>query len=78
MTYQTLLYEAKKIDEQFGWDYAENILFKSGELENPTDAMEAFNKFQIPDLPWIATMQRIENNEVIDEEMFDSSVIKEE
>lgn len=75
-TYQTFLYKAKKINDTFGWDY-DVILFQSPVFNNPTDAMMAFNNNPITEENWIATIQEIEQGKVIDEEIFDSSVLLE-
>lgn len=41
----------RKKDERFGSEFGNIILFQSKEYENPADAMEEFNKFELPDKP---------------------------
>jgi hypothetical protein len=74
--YQTALYSAKFINTRFGWDY-DTLIFESKTYDNPTDAMLEFNQEAIVITKWIATIKTIVDGEVLAEEIFDSTVIKE-
>lgn len=76
MKYKTMVYEGEKFDEKFGWEFGNVILFESPEFGNPAQAMDAFNKFELPDKPWFAYMRVLENGEIVDEQMFDTSTVK--
>lgn len=76
LQYQTFLYKAVFTGEQFGWDYG-IVIFKSALHSNATDAMVEFNNYPITEPHWMATMQELENGEVLDEQLFDSSVLSE-
>jgi len=69
--FQTALYNAIRV-KKYGWDYS-TLIFESGIRENPTEVMHELNGFSFPDGPWMATMRVIENNEIIEEDLFDSS-----
>ena len=71
-----MVYEGEKYDEKFGWDFGKVILFQSSEHDNPSDAMDEFAKFQLPNKPWFAYMRVTENGEITDEQMFDTSTTK--
>jgi hypothetical protein len=73
LKYRKMVYEGEKKHENFGWDFGTIILFQSDEYDTPSDAMEAFSKFELPDKPWFGYMRVTENGEIIDEQMFDSS-----
>ena len=74
ITYQTRIYKVIYLDSQFGWDYTDEILFESKEYEIATDAMVELN-FAEPSHPnWFATMRVIKDGEIIEEDLFDSSV----
>ena len=75
ITYQSCLYSAKLQNSEYGWDY-DQLIFQSKEYVNPTEAMEEFNNQEILVEHWIGTLKRIEGKEVLDEEIFDSSVMK--
>lgn len=80
-TYQTYLYGAvlDKVENDVlleGWQVNEDlILFKSKECDEPAEAMNALNFTDPSHNNWFATMVVRENGEIIDEEIFDSSVI---
>ena len=74
--YMTMVYEGEKYDEKFGWEFGEVILFQSQEHKEPSEAMKEFNQFSLPEKPWFAYMRVMENGEIIDEEMFDTSTNK--
>ena len=73
LLYKTMVYEGEKYDEKFGWEFGKIILFESAEYPEPSLAMDEFNKFQLPEKPWFAYMRVLENGEIIDEQMFDTS-----
>lgn len=75
--YQTMLYKVHLLDDfPFGWDYTGEVLFQSQVYDNPAAAMLEFS-FADPDYPnWFATMKEIKNGEIVDEEIFDSSVVE--
>jgi hypothetical protein len=75
-TYQTYLYRARLLNKKFGWDY-DVILFASPIFDNATDAMMAFNNNPISVKNWIGTIQEFQDGKLIDEEIFDSTVLKE-
>jgi hypothetical protein len=72
--YQTALYSGKWNEHGYGWDYGE-LLYESEIHHNPTFVMVKFNKFLHREDKWIATMRTIENDEVVLEEIFDSTVL---
>jgi hypothetical protein len=74
MKFQTMLYAGEVFDENFGWDFGKIILFQSNEHSDITEAMKEFNKTELPEKVWFATMRCIENGEVVVEELFDSSI----
>ena len=74
--YITMVYEGEFFDEKFGWEFGKVILFRSKEYDEPDDAMKEFNQFPLPQKPWFAYMRVMENGEIIDEEMFDTSTNK--
>jgi hypothetical protein len=76
VTYQSMLYKVALVSFELGWDYTGDILFESNVYTNPTDAMVEFS-FCEPSHPnWFATMKMIKNSEVIEEQIFDASVIE--
>ena len=71
-----MVYEGESYDERFGWELGKIILFQSAEHDEPSAAMEEFNKFPLPEKPWFAYMRMTENGEIVDEQMFDTSTVK--
>jgi hypothetical protein len=76
MTFQTVLYEGEWVSEKFGWDFGKIILFQSNEHSDITEAMKEFNKLNLPDKAWFATLRCVENGDIFEEEMFDTSEFK--
>lgn len=74
-TFQTMLYKVILIDFEFGWDYSD-ILFESSIYENPTDAMVAFSFCEPSHNNWFGTMRMRKDGEIVEEEIFDASVIE--
>jgi hypothetical protein len=80
-TYQTYLYGAILDKEENGiilegWQVNEKvILFASNEYDRPDKAMAALNFTEPAHNNWFATMVVRKDGEIIDEEIFDSSVI---
>jgi hypothetical protein len=62
-------------DFEIGWEIGEDILFESKVYGNPTDAMQELNYFSPSSNNWFATMRMMQNREIIEEEIFDSSVV---
>ncbi len=77
LSYKTFLYRARKLNATNSWDF-DIILFRSPVFDNPTDAMMAFNNNPITEENWIGTLQVIEDGKILEEEIFDSSVLKED
>lgn len=75
-TYQVLLYKVALIDFELGWDYTGDILFESNIYEEPGMAMKELSFFTPSHNNWFANMRVIEDWEIIEEEIFDSSVIE--
>ena len=75
ITFQTALYHVKYIDSQFGWDY-DKLMFESNVYKEPWQAMMEFD-FHHPVHPnWFATMRMLINDEIVEEDLFDASVIE--
>ena len=80
-TYQTNLYGAILDKEEngvvlHGWHVNEDaILFESQEYDEPGKAMTELNFTEPPHNNWFATMVVREDGKIIDEEIFDSSVV---
>ena len=75
-TYQTKLFKAVITDFERGWQLAEDtVIFESGEYEDVFNAMRELDFHEPSDNNWFATMVERVDGEVIDEEIFDSSVI---
>ena len=75
-TYQTSQYSAVFIDERIGWDYG-SLVFQSLEYDDPAEAMREFNKECMWIAKWIGTMKMIVDGVVVEEQIFDSTVLKE-
>jgi hypothetical protein len=76
ITYQTTQWSAVMRDERYGWDYG-TLVFQSKEYDNPTDAMMEFNREAMWISKWIGTIKMIIDGEVVEEQIFDSTVLKE-
>jgi hypothetical protein len=76
ITYQTSQWSAVIKDKRYGWDYA-TLVFQSKEYANPTDAMMEFNREAMWISKWIGTLKMIIDGEVVEEQIFDSTVLKE-
>jgi hypothetical protein len=75
LTYQSMLYKVA-LDDYYGWDYTGDILFESRVHPQPANAMVEL-QFCDPAHPnWFATFRTIERGEIIDEQIFDASVIE--
>ena len=74
-TYQTMLYKVA-LDFEYGWDYSGDILFESSIYKSPTDAMVEFSFCEPSHNNWFATMRMIMNGDIVEEQIFDSSVIE--
>lgn len=77
MEYQTVAYKGESKDERFGWEFGKEIIFQSQKYADVQAAMKEFNAFLLPGDAWFAYLREIENDKIVSEEMFDSSVIKE-
>jgi hypothetical protein len=73
--FQTMLYRAYLTDFEYGWQIDPDFLFQSKKYESPTDAMQELNFHSPEHNNWFVTMRMFENNEIVEEEIFDSSVI---
>jgi hypothetical protein len=74
-SFQTALYKVVLVDFQFGWDYSD-VLFESHIYPDPRNAMLELNFFEPTHNNWFATMRMIEDDEIVEEDLFDSSVIE--
>jgi hypothetical protein len=75
-TYQTVLYKAVLTDFEMGWEIVEEtVIFESKEYEEVGKAIREFDFYEPSDNNWFATMVERVDGEVVDEEIFDSSVI---
>ena len=75
-TCQTKLFKAILTDFEIGWQLTEDIvIFESNEYEDVTQAMRELDFHEPSDNNWFATMVERIDDEVTDEEIFDSSVI---
>jgi hypothetical protein len=75
-TYQTKLFKAVLTDFEIGWQLAEDIvIFESRGSEDVFQAMRELDFHEPSDNNWFATMVERIDGEVVDEEIFDSSVI---
>ena len=72
--YQTAIYKAIYLDDQFGWDYSEVILFESRLYDDPGNAIMEMDFFEPPHPNWLATFRVIIAGQIIEEELFDASV----
>jgi hypothetical protein len=77
MEFQTVLYEAESQHEKYGWKFGNVILFKSSISSDISQVMKEFNALSLPNSEWFAYVRVIDNGEIVEEEMFDSSVFKE-
>ena len=76
ITYQTRLYKAALTDFELGWQIAvDEILFISREYADVSNAIRELDFHTPSDNNWFATMIERINEEVTDEEIFDSSVV---
>ena len=75
ITFQTALYKVKYLDSQFGWEY-DVLLFESGIYQEPWKAMMEFDFHEPSHNNWFATMRMIKNKEIVEEDLFDTSVIE--
>lgn len=75
LTYQTALYKVKYLDAQFGWGYDE-LIFESRIHEEPWKAIMEFDLHEPSHNNWFVTMRMMVNGEIIDEDLFDTSVIE--
>jgi hypothetical protein len=77
LTYQVILYKAKFVDSELGWQIDDDaILWSSQKHDSPSAAMREWD-FIDPEHPnWFVTMVERDGDEVMDQEIFDSSVIK--
>ena len=71
--FQTALYRAVYIDNEFGWDADPVPLFESGINTDPTIVMQELDFFEPTHSNWFATMKVF--GTAIEEEWFDSSVV---
>lgn len=74
-TYQTALYRVKYLDEQFGWEY-DVLMFESSVYEEPWKAMMEFDFHEPSHNNWFVTMRMIKNGIILEEDLFDTSVIE--
>ena len=74
--FQTIIYRVVFIDFYWGWDYTDEILFESAMYDNATMAMVEFSFCEPAHPNWFATMRLIKNGLIIEEDLFDSSVIE--
>ena len=70
-----MLYKAEFIDFELGWDYGEAI-FQSQIHPTPAGAMLELNFQEPAHNNWFATMRLIMDDEITEEELFDTSVIE--
>lgn len=75
MKYQSMLYKAEFIDFEIGWDYGTPI-FESQIYPDVRGAMIELNFQEPAHSNWFATMRSILNDEIVEEELFDTSVIE--
>jgi len=75
VAFQTALYKVIYLDAEFGWEYDE-LLFESGIHEDPSKAMIEFDFYQPAHPNWFVTMRMIKNGDLIEEDLFDTSVIE--
>lgn len=68
-TYQSKLYELVNGND------TGRVLFQSEKLDTPAAAMIAFKKFPLPTKGWIGSLVTWENDKVLDEDFFDSSIL---
>jgi hypothetical protein len=77
LDYQVLLYKAKFIDGELGWQIDEDeILWCSQKYHSPVLAIREWDFFEPEQTNWFVTMVEREGEKVLDEEIFDSSVIE--
>ena len=72
-TFQTMMYKAVFIDSELGWDYGD-VLFESNIDEDPARVMRELNFFEPTHNNWHVTMRMIKDGEIVEEDLFDSSV----
>lgn len=70
ITFQTALYNVIYLDQEFGWE-----LFESNIHQEPWKAMLQFDSYESEHPNWFATMRLIFKDEVVEEDLFDTSVI---
>ena len=70
-----MLYKAEFIDFEIGWDYGAPI-FEYQIYLDPSSAMIELNFQELAHNNWFATMRSIVNDEIVEEDLFDSSVIE--
>jgi hypothetical protein len=76
ITFQAMLYKVIYIDSELGWDYSGDILFESAVCKEPIDAMVEFS-FCEPSHPnWVCYFENDKNGEILEEQIFDASVIE--
>jgi hypothetical protein len=75
ITFQTALYKVKYLDSELGWKYDE-LLFESRIHQEPWKAMMEFDLHEPDHNNWFVTMRMIKGGEIIEEDLFDSSVIE--
>lgn len=75
LTYQTALYKVKYLDAQLGWDYDE-LIFESRIHKEPWKAIMEFDLHEPSHNNWFAIMRMMKDGEILEEEIFDVSVIE--
>ena len=75
VTFQTALYKVKYFDREFGWEYDE-LLFESRIHKEPWKAIMEFDLHEPSHNNWFVTMRMMEDGIVLEEDLFDTSVIK--
>ena len=75
VTFQTALYKVKYLDSEFGWEY-DVLLFESGIYKVPWKVIMEFDFHEGAHNNWFATMRMMKNGEIVEEDLFDSSVIE--
>jgi hypothetical protein len=76
-SYQVLLYKATFTDHELSWQIDEDqILWSSRRYATASPAIREWDFYEPQQHNWFATMVERNGEEVLDEEIFDSSVIE--
>ena len=75
VAFQTALYKVIYLDPDLEWDYDE-LLFESRIHKEPWKAMMEFDLHEPTHNNWFVTMRMIKDGIILEEDLFDTSVIK--